>query len=189
MKLLIPGPVSTQAAVRAAAAAQDFAPWDNDFRPIYADIRARVLTHCRNAGGHCSCHPAAAGLRALHAMEAAMRTFVPHRRPRADPRHRRLCRPRDLRLGREAGFDDRHPAGGRDGAWRTRPPSKRPHCWPTPAISHVIAGLQRNRQRHHPRRVGACRWRQAAGRAGRRVIVDAVSAFGALPLELSARCR
>ena len=40
MLLLIPGPVTTHPAVRAAAA-QDYAPWDLDFRAIYARIRAR----------------------------------------------------------------------------------------------------------------------------------------------------
>ena len=42
MLLLIPGPVTTHPEVRAAMC-QDFAPWDNDFRPLYAGIRERLL--------------------------------------------------------------------------------------------------------------------------------------------------
>ena len=42
MLLLIPGPVTTRPEVREALR-HDFAPWDNDFRPLYAGIRERVL--------------------------------------------------------------------------------------------------------------------------------------------------
>ena len=41
MLLLIPGPVQTRPEIRAAMA-EDIAPWDNDFRAVYADIRERV---------------------------------------------------------------------------------------------------------------------------------------------------
>ena len=37
MKLLIPGPVTTRPEVRAAMA-EDIAPWDNDFRPVLAEV-------------------------------------------------------------------------------------------------------------------------------------------------------
>jgi len=42
MLLLIPGPVTTRPEVREALR-YDFAPWDNDFRPLYSGIRERVL--------------------------------------------------------------------------------------------------------------------------------------------------
>ena len=42
MLLLIPGPVTTRPEVREAFG-HDFAPWDNDFRPLLAEIRERVL--------------------------------------------------------------------------------------------------------------------------------------------------
>ena len=42
MLLLIPGPVTTRPEVRVALR-HDFAPWDNDFRPLLAGIRERVL--------------------------------------------------------------------------------------------------------------------------------------------------
>ena len=74
MKLLIPGPVTTHAAVRAAAA-QDLAPWDNDFRPMNVDIRARVL---RIAGTDEATHATLPLQGCGHFMvEAAVRTFVP----------------------------------------------------------------------------------------------------------------
>src|SRR5215210_2813657 len=74
MLLLIPGPVRTHPDVRAAMSA-DIAPWDDDFRPVYADMRERVRA-------------VAGGLEGEHAtlplqgcghftLEAALRTFVP----------------------------------------------------------------------------------------------------------------
>ena len=42
MLLLIPGPVTTRPEVRAALGV-DIAPWDFDFRPIYAGVRHRLL--------------------------------------------------------------------------------------------------------------------------------------------------
>ena len=41
MKLLTPGPVTTRPEVKAAMT-QDIAPWDNEFRPIYQAVRARL---------------------------------------------------------------------------------------------------------------------------------------------------
>src|SRR5260370_34433080 len=73
MKLLIPGPVTTRPEVRAAMA-QDYAPWDNDFRPIYAGVKQRVL---RIAGGREGVH-VALGLQGCghFVTEAAVRSFV-----------------------------------------------------------------------------------------------------------------
>lgn len=42
MLLLIPGPVTTDARVKAAMA-QDYAPWDNDFRTLYRQVCDGVL--------------------------------------------------------------------------------------------------------------------------------------------------
>ncbi len=74
MLLLIPGPVTTRPEVRHAAA-QDIAPWDNDFRPVYVEVRERVraiahgaaethATLCLQGCGH-------------FGVEAALRTFLP----------------------------------------------------------------------------------------------------------------
>jgi 2-aminoethylphosphonate-pyruvate transaminase len=74
MLLLIPGPVITNPAVRAALA-YDFAPWDNDFCWLYAKLRARLL---RIAGGHPDVHVALALQGCGHFItEAAIRTFLP----------------------------------------------------------------------------------------------------------------
>ena len=42
MLLLIPGPVTTDARVKAAMA-QDYAPWDNEFRALYRQVCDGVL--------------------------------------------------------------------------------------------------------------------------------------------------
>ena len=74
MLLLIPGPVATRPEVRAAMA-QDFAPWDNDFRPLAAGVRERVL---RIAHGALETHTVLPLQGCGHFItEAAVRTFIP----------------------------------------------------------------------------------------------------------------
>ncbi|HEY0418828.1 MAG TPA: 2-aminoethylphosphonate--pyruvate aminotransferase, partial [Acetobacteraceae bacterium] len=74
MKLLIPGPVTTHPEVRAAMA-QDLAPWDNEFRPLYAGIRHELV---RIAGGTEASHATLPLQGCGHfATEAAIRSFVP----------------------------------------------------------------------------------------------------------------
>ena len=74
MLLLIPGPVQTRPEIRAAMAA-DIAPWDDDFRPVYAGIRERV----RDLAGGVEGEHATLPLQGCghFIMEAALRTFVP----------------------------------------------------------------------------------------------------------------
>ena len=177
MKLLIPGPVTTQAAVRAAAA-QDYAPWDNDFRPLNVDIRARVL---RIAGTDERQHATLPLQGCGHfAVEAAIRTFV--------PRSGRVLVPatgayadRAIRLAREVGCDVvLLPTGETE---RASPAALTAALEQDPSIGHVILIYSETGSgiiHDVPLLAGA------AGRAGRRVIIDAVSAFGALPLDLSA---
>jgi 2-aminoethylphosphonate-pyruvate transaminase len=74
MLLLIPGPVTTRPEVRAALA-QDFAPWDNDFRPLYLGVRTRLL---HIAGGRPDTHVTLALQGCGHFItEAAVRSFLP----------------------------------------------------------------------------------------------------------------
>ena len=74
MLLLTPGPVTTHASVRAAAA-QDYAPWDLEFRELLAQVRHRVLAL---AGGREGEHAALPLPGCGHfALEAALRTLVP----------------------------------------------------------------------------------------------------------------
>jgi 2-aminoethylphosphonate-pyruvate transaminase len=177
MKLLIPGPVSTHPDVRAAAA-QDYAPWDNDFRPLNVAVRARLLTIANTtADKHATLPLQGCG---HFAMEAAIRTFV--------PRGGRVLIPatgpyadRAIRLAREVGCDVQTLAVPGDAA--ASPDALEAALAADPAISHAIlvysetgSGIIHD----------APALARAAERAGRRVIIDAVSAFGALPLDLSA---
>jgi 2-aminoethylphosphonate-pyruvate transaminase len=177
MLLLIPGPVTTRPEVRAAAGV-DFAPWDFDFQPIYAGVRERLL---RLANGEPATHAALPLPGCGHFItEAALRTFL---RP-----GQRILVPntggyaeRMIRLAREAG---REPVPMTiDQAKKIRPDA-------------VAAMLDGDRTITH---VGLIQSETASGvvndvdaigavvRAhGRRMIVDAVSAFGALPLDIAA---
>ena len=74
MLLLIPGPVTTDARVKAAGA-QDYAPWDNDFRQLYRQVCEGVLAIAQAEPEE---HVALALPGCGHfAVEAAIRTFVP----------------------------------------------------------------------------------------------------------------
>ncbi len=177
MKLLIPGPVSTQPAVRAAAA-QDFAPWDNDFRPLNVDIRARVL---RIAGTDEALHATLPLQGCGHfAVEAALRTFVPNGGRVLIPATGAYA-DRAIRLAKEAGFDVvTLPVGENE---RADPAALGATLLADKTISHVVLVYSETGSGiiHDVPALA-----EAAGRAGRRVIVDAVSAFGALPLDLRA---
>ena len=74
MLLLIPGPVATRPEVRAALA-QDIAPWDTSFRPLYAEVRRRLaeIANCADAD-HAVLPLQGCG---HFAVEAAVRTLVP----------------------------------------------------------------------------------------------------------------
>ena len=73
MLLLIPGPVQTRPEVRAAMA-QDIAPWDSGFQPVYARVRERIVAV---AGGTPGVHATLPIQGAGHFVtEAALRTFV-----------------------------------------------------------------------------------------------------------------
>lgn len=177
MLLLIPGPVTTDPAVRAAAA-EDVAPWDLEFRALVAKLRADVL---RIAGGREGEHVALPLPGCGHfAMEAAARSFVP-------PGGRILL----PKTGHYADRLEQLAAGaGRvvvplpvpDGE-RADPRALQAALEADPAISHA-ALVYSETSTGIVHDVPALA--RAAGAAGRRVIVDAVSAFGAMPLDLSA---
>ena len=177
MLLLIPGPVTTDPRVRAAAA-QDYAPWDLDFRAIYARIRSRVLAL---AGGHEGVHACLPLPGCGHfAIEAAVRSFV--------PRGGRILLPitgqyadRLQKLATECGrvvVPLVVPPNT-----RTDPAAVEAALLADPTISH-LACVYSETATGIIHDVPALA--QAAGRAGRRVIVDAVSAFGALPFDIGA---
>ena len=177
MLLLIPGPVQTRAETRAAMA-QDIAPWDLDFRAVYAGIREDVR---RIAGGQEGVHATLPLQGCGHfIMEAAIRTFVPltgklliaHNGSYAD---------RAVRLAKEAGRQvvtlpgpDTRPVTAEEiGAALAA----------DPGITHVAIV-------HHETGSGIVNDPEVIGpvvrAAGRRLILDSVSAFGALPVDLAA---
>lgn len=176
MLLLIPGPVSTDPRVRAAAA-QDYAPWDNDFRDIYARVRTRIIAIAGGTEADHACLPLPGS--GHFALEAAMRSFVPV--------GGRILLPitgqyadRMARLATEAGRTVvRMPI--EDGT-RVDPALLESRLLEDPTLSHVALVYSETSSGiiHDVPALAA-----AAARAGRRVIVDAVSAFGALPIDIS----
>lgn len=183
MKLLIPGPVTTRPEVRAAMA-QDIAPWDNDFRPVLAEVCDRLLAI---AGGVPGTHAVLPLQGCGHFItEAAARSFMA---PLGHPKAGRILVPaigqyadRMIRLAREAGRDvvavpmpDQVPVD---------PAQIAAALAADPAISHVgiVYSETGTGVIHDVAAIGA-----VVRAAGRRMIVDAVSAFGAMPLDLSAQ--
>ncbi len=177
MLLLIPGPVTTHPAVRAAAA-HDLAPWDNEFRAMVSRVRHRVLAI---AGGRPGEHAALPLQGCGHfALEAAVRTFVPPGGrvllPATGQYADRLCR-----LTTEAGRTV-VPLVVPDGS-AADPAKVQAALQADPSLSHAALVYSETSTGvvHDVPALAA-----AAGRAGRRVIVDAVSAFGALPFDIGA---
>ncbi|HEX3348216.1 MAG TPA: 2-aminoethylphosphonate--pyruvate transaminase [Acetobacteraceae bacterium] len=178
MLLLIPGPVTTRPEVRAAMA-QDVAPWDNDTRAFYSALKARVLAI---AGGR---EPEYAALPLQgcghFATEAAIRSFVPAGGRLLVPLTGHYAE-RMVRLAREAGREvtevpvsETEPVSPADLAAALAA---------DPASSHVglVYSETSSGVIHDVAALGA-----VVRAAGRRLLVDGVSAFGALPLEVSAQ--
>jgi 2-aminoethylphosphonate-pyruvate transaminase len=176
MLLLIPGPVTTRPDVLAALA-QDFAPWDNDFRPLYLGVRTGLL---RIAGGGPDEHVTLALQGCGHFVtEAAVRTFVPQGGKILIPTTGAYA-DRMIRLATEAG----------------RQVIQLPIPQSAPVDPQVIAAALAVDP--FIRHVGLVYSETGSGvihdvpavcavvrAAGRRLIVDAVSAFGALPFDIS----
>jgi 2-aminoethylphosphonate-pyruvate transaminase len=177
MLLLIPGPVTTHDSVRAAAA-QDYAPWDNEFRALVRRVRERVL---RLAGGREGEHSALMLQGCGHfALEAACRTFVPAGGRILLPKTGQYA-DRIERLATEAGrvvVPLPVPENG-----KADPAALAAALSRDPAITHV-ALVYSETSTGIVHDVPALA--EAAGGEGRRVIVDAVSAFGALPFDIGA---
>lgn len=177
MKLMIPGPVTTRPEVRAAAA-QDFAPWDRDFAPLLAGVRTRLLAIAGVDDEGYACLPLQGS--GHFGVEAALRTFVPRGAKVLVPMTGAYA-DRLTRLAREAEREvvalpvmegaRADPARVYDALARDSAIGHLAFVYSETATGmvHDAAGLTR-----------------AAGAAGRRVIIDAVSAFGALPLDLRA---
>ncbi len=178
MLLLIPGPVTTRPEVRAALA-QDLAPWDNDFRAVCASIRERLLPI---AGASPGTHAVLPLQGCGHfAIEACVRGFVPVGGRILVPATGAYA-DRFIRLAHESGRDVvAMPVGFGE---RADPEALGSALAADPSISHVglVYSETGSGVVHDVPALAA-----AAGRSGRRVILDAVSAFGAMPLELGSR--
>lgn len=176
MLLLIPGPVQTRPETRAAMA-RDIAPWDNDFRPVYAGIRQRVLEIAGGRQGEHATLPLQGG--GHFVMEAAIRSFVPLGGKLLIPQNGAYA-DRAVRLATEAGrqvvalpVPDTRPVSPEEiGAALAA----------DPAIGHVV-------MIHNETGSGVVNDPAVIGpvvrAAGRRLILDSVSAFGALPIALA----
>ena len=176
MLLLIPGPVTTRPEIRAAMA-QDIAPWDNEFRDFLTGLSHRVLGL---AGGKADTHVALPLQGCGHFItEAALRTFLPSGGRILIPASGTYSE-RMMRLAREAGRDPVPLPVGR--TERVDPEAVIRALEADPSLSHV--GIV-----YSETGTGIINDVPAIGdavrQAGRRMIVDAVSAFGALPLDLS----
>ncbi|MDA8248622.1 MAG: 2-aminoethylphosphonate--pyruvate transaminase [Rhodospirillales bacterium] len=176
MLLLIPGPVTTRPEIRAAAG-QDYAPWDRDFRPLYAAVREAVGAL---AGGVLDTHAVLPLQGAGHfAIEASLRSLVPPAGRILIP----LTGSYGERMARLAGAIGRAvvPLAVSPTAPLAAEAVARALAADA-AITHV--GLVYSETStgvvHDPVAIGA-----AVRAAGRRMILDAVSAFGALPLDLT----
>jgi 2-aminoethylphosphonate-pyruvate transaminase len=178
MLLLIPGPVTTRPEVRQAMC-QDFAPWDNDFRQFLARLLGRIL---HLAGGIGSAHVALPLQGCGHFItEAALRTFLPPGGRILIPATGAYSN-RMIRLAHAAGrVAVPLPVGLTDAA---DPAAVARALADDPTLSHVglVYSETGSGVIHDVQAVGA-----VVRAAGRRMIIDAVSAFGALPLDLSAQ--
>jgi 2-aminoethylphosphonate-pyruvate transaminase len=177
MLLLIPGPVTTDPRVRAATA-RDHAPWDLEFRAMYARIRRRVLALSGGAEGVHACLPLPGC--GHFAMEAAIRSFVAKGGRLLLPKTGQYA-DRLERLARECGRAVVPLAVAAN--TRVDPEAVRAALAADPGISHLACVYSETATGiiHDVPALAA-----AAGALGRRVIVDAVSAFGALPFDLRA---
>jgi 2-aminoethylphosphonate-pyruvate transaminase len=162
-----------------AALAHDFAPWDNDFRPSVAAVRGRVLAI---GGGEPGVHAALPLQGCGHfAIEAAVRSYVPPGGKLLVPLTGAYA-DRMARLAREAGRIVLPLAV--PSRTRVDPKAVADALRADPEISHVgvIYSETGSGIVHDAPAIAA-----VAGFAGRRVLVDAVSAFGAMPLDLATK--
>jgi 2-aminoethylphosphonate-pyruvate transaminase len=176
MLLLIPGPVQTRPEVRAVMG-DDIAPWDDEFRAEYAAMRPRIV---KIAGGTEGVDVALPLPGCGHmVVEAAVRTFVPAGGKLLVVRNGNYA-DRLVRLATEAG--------------RIVVPLSGPDTEPM-APERLEAALRANLDVSHVAVVvsetgsGIVNDPNILGpviqAAGKRMICDAVSGFGALPFRLS----
>lgn len=176
MLLLIPGPVQTRPEVRACMA-EDIAPWDEDFRDEYAAMRPRIVAIAGgNWGEHVSLPLPGCGHMII---ESALRTFVPPGGTLLVVQNGGYA-DRLARLAREAGRNvvslhgpDNRPMEPERLAAAL---AEHPECTHVAlVVSETGTGIVND-----PNVLGP-----VIAAAGRRMICDAVSGFGALPFRIA----
>ena len=185
MLLLIPGPVMTHADVRAAAD-RDIAPWDHSVREEIGGLltRLRLL-----AGGIEGIHTTLPLPGSGHfIIEAAVRTFVPPEKDQGQGAGGGILIPasgqyaqRMMRLAQAAGRRVTALPAALDQP--VDPAAVDAALAADPTITHIglIYSETSTGIIHDPQAIGA-----VVRRHGRRMILDAVSAFGALPIDIAA---
>jgi 2-aminoethylphosphonate-pyruvate transaminase len=171
--LLTPGPLSTSHAVKAAMR-RDWGSWDADFRAMTAAMRARLVAMLGAGGDAFTCVPMQGS--GSFCVEAMLGTFVP-RRGRALVLSNGAYGQRAARalaqMGREVAVLDKGdylPPRGAEVAARLAA---------DPAITHVVAiHCETSSGILNPLAEIAA----ATAAAGRRLLVDSMSAFGAVPV-------
>lgn len=176
MLLLTPGPVQTHSSVRAAMA-EDVAPWDSSFRPLYTRLRERIRAIAGGIEGEHVTLPLQVAGHMI--MEAAIRTFVPAGGAVLVPVNGQYAR-RAVKLGQLAGRKvvelEVPDTRGVSPAEIEAALAGHPECSHLALVySETGSGIVND-----PAAIGP-----VVRAAGRRMIVDAVSAFGALPIDLS----
>lgn len=177
MLLLIPGPVTTRPEVRAAMA-QDIAPWDASGRGLYAAVRRKLMEVARlSPDTHAVLPLQGCG---HFGIEAAIRTLLPVSTGRLLVPLTGGYAVRMGRVAREAGRQVIELPVPRDEP--VDPAAIAAALASDTSITHVglVYSETSSGVVHDPAGVGA-----VVRAAGRAMIVDAVSAFGALPLWLS----
>jgi len=157
--------------------AQDFAPWDASFRPLYASVRERVGAL---AGGVLDTHAVLPLQGCGHfAIEAAVRSLIPPGGKLLIPMTGSYAE-RMARLARETGRQVVELAAS--AVEPVDPDSVARALAADPAILHVglVYSETSSGLIHDPVAIG-----RVVHAAGRKMLLDAVSAFGALPLDLS----
>lgn len=177
MLLLIPGPVQTRPEIRACMG-DDIAPWDDDFRAEYAAMRPRITAIAGGVEGrHASLPLPGCGHMVV---EAAIRSFVPAGGKLLVVRNGAYAE-RLVRLATEAGRIA-VPLPGPDNA-PMAPETLARALAENPDCSHVALVVSETGSGivNDPNQLGP-----VIHAAGRRMICDAVSGFGALPFRLDA---
>lgn len=171
--LLTPGPLTTSAAVKRAML-RDWGSWDGDFRAMTAEMRERLVAMLGAGGEHFECVPMQGS--GTFAVEAMLGTFLPRDGKAlvlANGAYGKRSAEVLRYLGRDVEVLDKGdylpPRGAEVAGILAR----------DPGITHVVAvHCETSSGILNPIEEIA----EAVDRAGRRLLVDSMSAFGALDL-------